>query len=420
MNRISLVMKVKSLIAFLVCFLLLSCSGGDSESAGFKIGVPSQSYKKVYIHYLPWFGGDTSSGRHWIDGTVNTPLIGYYDSKSWATHFYHILLTSALGVDGAMINVKTDYDQEAFDIFLASLKRVHDIYPDFDYSVFISLDDQDMTVSLAKEKLTLLKQNMTSNINGYLHRDGEPVIFIWMYDYLNSSEYRSAVKTVFDENTPVLIKNDIDIDATPNVLNMDGFYPWVKGFQDDGSDWGEEYLDWFYETSFVFKQANKQRFVVGAAWPGFDDRNVTWGQHRWIDRKDGEVYKNTWEKVLKYTDQDTPTLDTGIEWVVIETWNDFNEGSEIEPVVSNDTSERFKYAELTAEYIARFKGRELNIELSQELLLSVVEIYYAARLIEQGERSEADYYPKLQKSIKRYLQGDSTEALKVAREIIDG
>jgi hypothetical protein len=416
-----------NILCLLLSIVLISCSSGDTdkdpcvgdecgEGGGdpggtvddtFYIGVPSGITEKVYMHYLPWFG-EGATGNHWSNGTVNKPLIGYYDSKSWATHLYHILLSSAVGIDGAIINVRTDYDQEAFDIFITSLKRIEEVYPEFDYSIAISYDDQDMTEVSAKAKMTSLKNETIATTTKYLHRDGAPVIFVWNYDgYLTSQNYRDIANEVFPDNNPVLLKNELDLDAAPNEFVMNSIYPWIQGFADDGSNWGEGYLDWFYNTSIDFELNNKEQFVTGAVWPGFDDRAASWGQDRWIDRKDGALYNDMWTKIS--------ADGKNIDWVILETWNDFNEGSEVEPI---EGSGGYKYMELTANNIASYKNATSNIDAEKYMFGAPVQIYKAAKLIEDGSRNYDVFYPKLEKAIEKFLQKKGEESFDLAEEII--
>ena len=391
------------------CTLDIVCIEDESITENvFYIGAPTEITKKVYMHYLPWFS-ETATGNHWGDGVVNTPLIGYYDSKAWATHIYHILLSSLVGIDGAIINVRTDYDQEAFEAFAQSLKRIEEIYPEFDYSIGISYDDQDMTEDVARATMINLKNNVIAQTTKYLHKDSSPVIFIWNYDgYLTSQDYRDIVNEVFTQTSPTLLQNDLDLTVIANDSAIDSFYPWVKGFSEDGANWGEEYIDWFYNTSSDFLLSNKIKFITGAVWPGFDDRQASWGQDRWIDRKNGVLYNDMWNKINKNN--------VNIDWVILETWNDFNEGSELEPIEGDDS---YQYIELTANNIAAYKNMTPNIDDEQYMFFASVQIYKAAKLIEDGNRNYDTFYPRLKSAIEKFLQKKGEESFNLAQEIIN-
>jgi len=418
--RIRMLGKQLKLIFLMLftCLLMMSCQPESDDvktehlsapiEDTFYIGVPSEAQNKVYMHYLPWFS-EGEAGNHWQDGSVTKPLIGYYNSKSWATHIYHILLSSLIGIDGAVINVRTAYDQEAFDLFIASLKRIEAIYPSFDYSVAISYDDQDMDDNTATTAMAHLKNNILTTTNHYLYKDNAPVIFIWDYDgYLSSESYRDIVNSMFSEQIPILLKNDLYLEAAENEMLINAFYPWVKGFSEDGSNWGEAYIDWFYATSLDFVLTNKAQFIIGAVWPGFDDRQASWGQQRWIDRNNGILYETLWSKIHE--------IDGNIEWVIIETWNDFNEGSEIEPIEGDDP---FQYVALTASNIALYKNKPSHLEGEASLLNAVVKIYEAAALIETDERDETVFYDVLKEAIQLFLQKQSAASIALSDSIID-
>ena len=190
---------------------------------------------------------------------------------------------------------------------------------------------------------------------------------------------------------------------------MNSFYPWLQGWNDDGSIWGEEYINWFYRTIVDFKENNKVEFITGAVWPGFDDRNASWGQDRWIDRQDGNLYETLWELI-------NDTYKNEVDWVILETWNDFNEGSEIEPTKSTDS---YQYVELTAKNIAAYKGIATLIDEEQWMFSAATNIYKAANLIENGDREYEIYYPQLQQAIEQYLKTNGQESYDLADKIIN-
>lgn len=374
----------------------------------FEVGKPSTTNKKVLVHYLPWFS-QGAEGRHWSDGTPSEPLIGYYDSQSWATHLYHILLSSAVGIDGVVINVRTDYDQIAFEKFIESIDRIDEIYPDFEYDVSISYDDQDETFETANANFTKLKTEIIPNTKHYLHKENDPVIFIWNYDgFLSSQDYRDIANKVFTEQTPILLKNELDLDAIPEKYVMSSIYPWIQGWADNGSNWGEGYINWFYNTQIDFKLNKKIKFVTGAVWAGFDDRNVVWGQNRWIDRKNGDTYNKLWGLI-------NDTHAGNIDWVILETWNDFNEGSELEPIAG---AGNYHFMDLTADHIKTYKEESSLIDDEKWMYGAPVKIYQAAKLIEDGDREYNIFYPKLQKSIEHYLKTNGKKSYELAEEII--
>jgi hypothetical protein len=107
---------------------------------------------------------------------------------------------------------------------------------------------------------------------------------------------------------------------------FDGFYAWVqpgqRGWQPDGSNWGREYLENFYirmNNEFPTKMA------VGAAWPGFNDTRASWSRNRKMDAKCGKTFEEALHTFRRYHDEKNP-----LPILMIETWNDYEEGTAIE------------------------------------------------------------------------------------------
>ena len=62
------------------------------------------------------------------------------------------------------------------------------------------------------------------------------------------------------------------------------------------------------------------KITVGGAWPGFDDRLAPWGLGRFISRAGGAVWNGTWGLANAH----------GAGILLIATWNDTEEGSDVE------------------------------------------------------------------------------------------
>jgi len=165
---------------------------------------------------------------------------------------------------------------------------------------------------------------LSSNAPGrkaYLTYNDRPVIFIFPKG--GHTDW-SRVRALTDKwnPPPLLIYED---QATNFASAFDGFYAWInpgrKGWAADGSNWGEEYLVDFYrkmETKYPDKIA------VGGAWAGFDDSKASWGLNRHMAQRCGETFSDTmklWRQY--YSDRPLPFL-------LIETWNDYEEGTAIE------------------------------------------------------------------------------------------
>jgi hypothetical protein len=359
--------------------------------------------KKVFIHYMGWFDKGVT-GRHWSCGQAYTPLIGYYNSLSWATQMYHILLSWSCGIDGLIINVKDEYDAACMKGMVQTLKRLYAIdHVNFNYDFSISYDDQGLSdIYEAEEKFIYLRDYILTEPIDFLRYNGTPAIYAFNYpdQYLTAEEYVTALDEVFTTGRPILIWNQIETDA---LGYADSFYPWVEpGGVWNGSNWGQVYLDWFYPE--LDKYTTQLDFATGGVWAGFDDRpNTCWGDSRWIDRQDGWVYNKTWEYANTYSGE-LPLL-----WVVIETWNDWNEGTEIEPGLEYG----YKYLQNTIDNINVFKGTALSSDTGKFEALK--NIYMSADSIERGLVDSAIYYPPLEDAIATFIRDNPVSCISYSK-----
>jgi hypothetical protein len=172
--------------------------------------------------------------------------------------------------------------------------------------------------------------------SAYLTYNHHPVIFIFPKD--GHTDWNRVRAQVQDWNpVPVLISEYPGLDFAGA---FDGLYAWIspgsKGWAADGSNWGEDYLRDFYhkmETQYADK------ITVGAAWASFDDSKASWGLNRRIAARCGETLRQTLELSRE---NDTP--EHPVPFLLIATWNDYEEGSAIERGLPKCNSEPWALA----------------------------------------------------------------------------
>lgn len=158
--------------------------------------------------------------------------------------------------------------------------------------------------------------------DAYLRYDGKPVIFIFPKD--SSTDWNRVREVTRGWPDPPLL---IYKDEPPKYFNaFDGFYPWVQpgraGWAPDGSNWGEDYLRYFYND---MTRHHPDKIAVGAVWPGFDDSKASWSRNRHMANRCGQTFQDGLRLFHQYYDnQNAPP------YLLIETWNDYEEGTAIE------------------------------------------------------------------------------------------
>jgi hypothetical protein len=187
-------------------------------------------------------------------------------------------------------------------------------------------DDDDGATDEAIADFTMFHETYLSSSapghQAYLTYDGRPVIFVFPKG--RHTDWAKVHALVSKWNpAPFLIEENL---PGSDAGAFDGFYAWInpgnKGWSADGSNWGEEYLKDFYQT---MQSKYSDKLIVGAEWAVFDDSKASWGLNRHIAARCGQTFKDTsalWRK--EFPPDDTPPF------LMIETWNDYEEGTAIE------------------------------------------------------------------------------------------
>jgi hypothetical protein len=165
------------------------------------------------------------------------------------------------------------------------------------------------------------------NRSAYLTYEGRPVIFIWPRS--KQTDWRQVRHHVEGwQANPILLMEDGGM-RYADVL--DGFYAWVQpgehGWAADGSNWGRAYLESFYKK---MKEKYPDKIAVGAAWPGFNDRQASWSLNRYMDPRCGKTFEESLRVFRQYYTNSDP-----LPFLLVVTWNDYEEGTAIERGFSN-------------------------------------------------------------------------------------
>lgn len=160
----------------------------------------------------------------------------------------------------------------------------------------------------------------------YLKLDGKPALFVFPYPEVDPHLDWAMLRTALSQDVTLIDQNpDPDAPDPDHDEDFDGFYAWVQPndwqvWPPDGQDWGDEYLHWFYRTMKDPALPYANKIAVGGVWPGFDDSLAPWGEDRFMSRGGRYVYDATWDIASCHQ----------AEIVMIATWNDFEEGTDVE------------------------------------------------------------------------------------------
>ncbi len=306
------------------------------------VAVDKSNPMKIYVHYMPWFESPETNngswGQHWTmsNSDPNTtddqgkrdiasyfyPLIGPYASSNKNVIEYHLLLMKYAGVDGLIIDWYGSHD--VYD-FPANKKNAEAVIGNLDeVGLSFALTYEDWTLNPVVEQgkastvndaaIADLKyiENNYFNLDSYIEIDGDPLLTVFGPQVIQDPAGWTSVLA--------------EISESPVFLAL-----WYES-EDLGSNGSGEFA-WVYEDNshienFYTFQANKFDVSLGSAYPGFKDYYLEggWGgSHKdWtIDHSGGATLEETLNMAHN----------AKTDYLQIATWNDFGEGTMIEPTL---------------------------------------------------------------------------------------
>jgi hypothetical protein len=343
------------ILLFFINVIIFSCKksneapvtdgGGNNEDSGVIVlaakPVSKTNSQKVYVHYMPWFESKSTSpdgnwGSHWAMKNENPdiilsngnrqiasyfyPMIGPYASSDKDVIDYHTLLMKYAGIDGVIVD--WGGSQNVYDYPLnrrntdSLFKRMPKVglqfavcYEDatlrYDYSV-AGLD----TVSCAQDDFAYL-QTKYFDSGSYIKINNQPLVLCFGPQVLKTPDKWQQTFSL--------------LTTKPKLLSL-----WYQG--DVTGIWGGGEFAWVYADYLTGLQNYYQFRAPGfatafaAAYPGFKDFYSLggWGSTLFILDHNGT---STLQSTLDLA------KNSNLSNLQLITWNDFGEGTMIEPTV---------------------------------------------------------------------------------------
>ncbi len=321
-------------------------------------------------HYMPWYASKPVSGQwgwHWTMNHFNPdapstdpnnpgqvqgasqfhPLIGLYDSGDTDALKCQVMLMKLAGIDGVIIDW---YGNEDFNDYAAINRNTQKLIPYLQQAGMrfaLCYEDQTVPQLIAGGKFTAAKavergaslmrwteKNFFSN-PAYLQIEGRPVLLSFGEPYFKGEGWNQIFSGL--QTKPLYFTENVLRAPTAAVGGFD--WPVVNG----GAEGALREQNAFYE------RAAKWPYFIAAAYPRFQDIYVQAGvQPSWgsIADREGRTYTETLTRALQ---SQAPI-------VQLVTWNDWGEGTQIEP------SREFGFRDLEA--TQRLRTRYLDPKFS--------------------------------------------------------
>lgn len=317
--------------------------------------VPGTAYgasKDVLVYYMPWFTAKPYSdswGWHWTMNHFNPdevnalgqrhiaswyyPLIGPYDSSDPAVLEYHVLLMKLAGIDGVVVDWYGSANFFDYGINNQATVKLFQFARKAGLKFSICYEDQTIqhlidgnylatndAISHAQQEMLYLQTNFFADAS-YLRLKGRPVLLNFgPQHFMMSSNWEDIFSVLTATNQPAFFTEDNRLSVSLGAFSWPPM--WMSQVPGTGGVLSGAALK-SYLADYDQKAGNWPAFI-SSAYPRFHDvyqqagvRNY-WG---YLGDRNGDTFRET----LGHGMTNSSAM------VQIVTWNDFGEGSMIEP-----------------------------------------------------------------------------------------
>jgi glycoprotein endo-alpha-1,2-mannosidase len=355
--------------------------------------------RPVYAHLCTWFKTKEFSGQwtmwksdyadalhnpdvmlengHRDIAATSYPLTDVYDTSDPSLIEYQFLLMRLSGIDGIVV----DWDGRRLNAYRhEGLMAVTPYLEKFGLKLILCFEewagywpkgmfpDRKAEIKAAQDEIQFMMDTFVSKPTYGTVAGKKPVIIFRKVagKMFTPEEWDADLGPSITSHDGALI---MGTDPASRLAEIgDGTYFWVGGFAPQTRVSTLEYCDKAYRD-FLAKPRKSIRtqppLMFGSAIPGFNDTPVWgWGDGpRIAPDYQGERFRHTWDL----------SLSNSVDMVQLVTWNDWNEGTQIEP---SDTY-GYRYLEMNKKYSAAYKG--VNDAVPNSALRIPLQLYKARK-----------------------------------------
>lgn len=323
-------------IVLTVLLLLLASMVRYTRLAGAAPYLQSVQDRLVLALYYPWFDENT-----WTSNTTPDLPAQLYVSRDRSAMGRHIEQAQRAGIDAFMVAWYGPAGGNPTETNLAALLDEAAVR---NFKIGILFETTSPFFSGTGDAAAALQHALAVHAQhpAFLRADGKPVILFWRPQLWSVDAWQAIRAQVDPNHTSLWIAEGVD---TAYLRVFDGHYLY-------SNTWNPPTDLTYTNTKFarLVDQA-EQTFGRSKLWlatvmPGYDDTRTGRADAFAQPREEGAYYERSWQAALA----------SKPDWIVITSFNEWPEGTYIEP--SQGEGER--YLALTAAWSARFKqGAEL-------------------------------------------------------------
>jgi hypothetical protein len=262
---------------------------------------------KIYVHVQPWWGKS---------GHIN---IGY-DQADPAQARRQVNDMISRGIDGAIMDYYGPTSTHNNNATIALMNAAEE-HSGFKFSVMEDGNALKGASSPTSKIISDIKYIYSTFMqsSAYMRQDGRPMLTFFGTEFYNIDW--AKVRASVPGNPLFIFRNSGGFTRTQS----NGAYAWV-GIATSSTDMGLKYVDDFYARA----KSMPTKEAIGSAYKGFDDSIASWGKDRKVTQACGQTWIATFAEIGKYYSSSNQ-----LESIQIATWNDYEEGTEIETGIDN-------------------------------------------------------------------------------------
>ncbi|HKW24829.1 MAG TPA: hypothetical protein VJN48_03550 [Terriglobales bacterium] len=265
----------------------------------------------IYAHLVPWFGGS------------NHMNVGYSSTDPRQVHRQVEDMISR-GIDGVIIDWYGPGSNEdtATKLIMAEAEK----HAGFSFAVMVdkgAIPRAGCGSCSAQQALVNELNYIASTYYGspsYMRWNRRPMVTNFDLDLHYSIDW-NAVRSAAAGNPAFIFQHAGGFSHTQSS----GSYSWVIL----SNDYGMSYLSNFYDAGL----AHASEDAYGAAYKGFNDSLASWGSGRVMSQQCGQTWLQTFSKINSMYNSSRQ-----LDALQLVTWNDYEEGTEIETGIDNCVS----------------------------------------------------------------------------------
>jgi hypothetical protein len=266
---------------------------------------------RIYAHFMPWFGGSNHMNVGYSSTDPNQVRRQVQDMIS-------------RGIDGAIIDWygPGSTSDTVTKLVMAEAEK----HPAFSFAVMVDKG----AIPRAGCGSCSAQQALINELNyiaktyygspAYLRWKGRPMVTNFDLDLHYTLDW-SAVASAVAGHPAFIFQHSGGF----THAQTSGSYSWVIL----SSDYGMSYLSNFYNAGL----AHGWEDAYGAAYKGFNDSLASWGSKRVMSQQCGQTWLQTFSKINNMYNSSNQ-----LDALQLVTWNDYEEGTEIETGIDNCVS----------------------------------------------------------------------------------